>query len=444
MSVVEAVARVTQLQSELAALRVKGTPSTTSADSADAFAAVLGTTAATPAAQSASPTAAGGGATGTGGSVTGAQIVQDAEKYLGVPYVFGGESTSGMDCSGLVQKVLGDLGISAPRVVQDQAKIGTPVASLADAQPGDLIVEKGNGHIQIYAGNGMIIEAPKPGENVVKRKEWLSAAQIGTIRRVAQPAQAPQPGQLAQAAQVTAPAHASPAPQAAKAAQATQATPDAQLLSALLAPAMWQAQPEATDAAPARPAATADAATASVAAAMLQAGAGTAAPALLPAAAPAPVAAPAAPSAPTPAPALLGQLSGPVTQLVTQPDGSHTVVVRVVPEQLGPVTVDAHLTDHGLHIELTAPTDAGRDALAGVLGDLRRDLAAGGITANVSLGSAGSGTAGDGQAQQSSQQAVFELLDEHRSGRPLPRPAATAAAPTRGAASPDSILDVLA
>jgi hypothetical protein len=325
--------------------------------------------------------------------------------------------------------------------VQDQAKIGTPVASLADAQPGDLIVEKGNGHIQIYAGNGMIIEAPKPGENVVKRKEWLSAAQIGTIRRVAQPAQAPQPGQLAQAAQVTAPAHASPAPQTAKAAQTT---PDAQLLSALLAPAMWQAQPEATDAAPARPAPTADAATASVTAAVLQGGAGTAASALLPTAAPAPAAAPAAPSAPAPAPALLGQLSGPVTQLVTQPDGSHTVVVRVVPEQLGPVTVDAHLTDHGLHIELTAPTDAGRDALAGVLGDLRRDLAAGGITANVSLGSAGSGTAGDGQAQQSGQQAVFELLDEHRSGRPLPRPAATAAAPARGAASPDSTLDVLA
>jgi cell wall-associated NlpC family hydrolase len=435
MSVVEAVARVAQLQSELAALRGAGAQSTQSADSGDAFAALLGTVTATNGATSGATTAAAAaGSTGTGdgtpaagGSVTGAQIVQDAQRYLGVPYVFGGESTSGMDCSGLVQKVLGDLGISAPRVVQDQAKIGTPVASLADAQPGDLIVEKGNGHIQIYAGNGMIIEAPKPGENVVMRKEWLSPAQIGTIRRVAQPAQK----------------------QAAPAAQSAPAMADAQLLSALLAPAMRQAQPDDTDAAPARSPLVADVGSAvaasSVAAAAAQGGAGTATPAVFTAAAPAPVTAPPAPSAPAPAPALLGQLSGPVTQLVTQPDGSHSVVVRVVPEQLGPVTVDAHLTDHGLHIELSAPTDAGRDALAGVIGDLRRDLAAGGITANVSLGSAGSGTTGDGQAQQSSQQAAFELLDESRNGRRLPRPSAPAAAPAvRATPSPDSTLDVLA
>jgi len=396
MSVVEAVARVTQLQSELAALRAPVAGATSAG--ADAFAALLGSvqTGGAPAAQPA--------------GVTGQQIVQDAEQYLGVPYVFGGESTSGMDCSGLVQKVLGDLGISAPRVVQDQAKIGTPVASLADAQPGDLIVEKGNGHIQIYAGDGMIIEAPRLGENVVKRKEWLSPDQIGTIRRVAQPTQSAQSAQSAQT--------------------------DAQL-SALIAP-LLQAQP----ALPQPADAGGDPAHAPVTP-VLEAGA-VLAQALLPqstdAAAATPSPAPA--SAPIPTPALTGQLSGPITQLVTQPDGSHTVVVRVVPEQLGPVTVDAHLTDHGLRIELTAPTDAGRDALAGVLGELRRDLAAGGITASVSLGSADTGSgAGDGRA--GAQQAVFELLEESRSGMPLPRPAAQPRLPS-AAPSADSVLDVLA
>jgi cell wall-associated NlpC family hydrolase len=418
MSVVEAVARVAQLQSELAGLRAPAAAGTSAG--ADAFAALLGSVTPTPAATATAATTTGSG------QVTGQQIVQDAEQYLGVPYVFGGESTSGMDCSGLVQRVLGDLGISAPRVVQDQAKIGTPVTSLADAQPGDLIVEKGNGHIQIYAGDGMIIEAPKPGENVVKRKEWLSADQIGTIRRVAQPA------------------------------QRTQQAPAGQDASALVASLLLQAQPvaqvaaamqsEATDApAGAAPAASVDASSSPAAASALLAHAlPTASTDLAAAAASAPAAA--APTAPAPTPALAGQLSGPVTQLVTQPDGNHTVVVRVVPEQLGPVRVDAHLTEHGLRIELSAPTDAGRDALSGVLGELRRDLAAGGITASVSLGSAGASA--DGQPQQGSQQALFELFDEQRTGRPQPtapaQPRGGATAASAAALSPDSILDVLA
>ncbi|GAA4158443.1 hypothetical protein GCM10022286_11330 [Gryllotalpicola daejeonensis] len=431
MSVVDAVARVAQLQSEIAALRGAGAQSSQSTQSAgaSAFAALLGQATDASPATAAQSTASGQ----AGGSVTGQQIVQDAEKYLGVPYVFGGESTSGMDCSGLVQTVLGDLGISAPRVVQDQAKIGTPVASLADAQPGDLIVEKGNGHIQIYAGDGMIIEAPRPGENVVKRKEWLSADQIGTIRRVAQPAQKAQAAQSAQPGAADAGAQ----------------------LAALLAPVVAQAT--ALSAALGTDAGEGGAAAASVTATSSSASAvASLAAALLPgmpgagdasaAAAAASAAAPAASTAPVPPPAdYSSQLTGPITQLVTQPDGSHTVVVRVVPEQLGPVTVDAHLTEHGLRIELSAPTDAGRDALNGVLGDLRRDLAAGGISASLSLGETQTGTAGDGQAQAGAQQALFELLEENRSGRPVTQAAAVSATQARAAAlSPDSLLDVLA
>ncbi|RKR75564.1 C40 family peptidase [Frondihabitans australicus] len=156
------------LAAELAALA--GTGSTGSGDSIDA------------AAGSASASNPVGGLVHK--SVTGADVLADAKKYLGVPYVFGGTTTSGMDCSGLVQTVFKDLGITMPRVVPDQAKMGVEVPSLAQAKPGDLIVEKGSGHIQIYAGNGQILEAPKPGENVKLRKEWLSESQIGTIRRI--------------------------------------------------------------------------------------------------------------------------------------------------------------------------------------------------------------------------------------------------------------------
>ena len=104
--------------------------------------------------------------TATGGP-TGADVVADAKKYLGIPYVWGGESTSGLDCSGLVQKTFGDLGISLPRVAADQAHSGTPVASLADAQPGDLLFF-GNPayHVAIYAGNNQLIESPEPGKTV--------------------------------------------------------------------------------------------------------------------------------------------------------------------------------------------------------------------------------------------------------------------------------------
>ena len=71
--------------------------------------------------------------------VTGDQVVADARKYLGIPYVWGGtDPAKGLDCSGLVQRVYADLGIDLPRVSQDQARVGQAVPSLAQARPGDL------------------------------------------------------------------------------------------------------------------------------------------------------------------------------------------------------------------------------------------------------------------------------------------------------------------
>ena len=105
-----------------------------------------------------------GGAPGTAGS----DVVAAAKKYLGVPYVWGGTDPSrGFDCSGFIQRVYADLGIDLPRVSRDQARAGTPVASLAQAQPGDLLAFGSPvDHIGIYAGNNKMIVAPSRGDVV--------------------------------------------------------------------------------------------------------------------------------------------------------------------------------------------------------------------------------------------------------------------------------------
>jgi hypothetical protein len=100
-------------------------------------------------------------------------VVADASKYLGVPYVWGGTTPNGFDCSGLVQHVYADLGISLPRTSEQQATVGQPVASLSQAQPGDLVFFPGSdgtasapGHVGIYIGNGQMIDAPHTGTSV--------------------------------------------------------------------------------------------------------------------------------------------------------------------------------------------------------------------------------------------------------------------------------------
>lgn len=102
-------------------------------------------------------------------------ILSEAMRYIGTPYVWGGRAPGGFDCSGLIQFVYGKHGIDLPRISADQANFGSRVA-LKDLRPGDLVAwdnssrNSGADHIAIYAGNGEIIEAPHVGASVRTRK----------------------------------------------------------------------------------------------------------------------------------------------------------------------------------------------------------------------------------------------------------------------------------
>lgn len=158
MSIDLVTARISEIQARLAQLApVRGTSA-----SAGAFSTELAAATGDPAA----PASGGSG-------VTGEDVVVEARKYLGLPYVWGGtDPQKGMDCSGLVQVVYKNLGYDLPRVSYQQAAAGRPVASMAEAQPGDLLAwdnssrNKGVDHIAIYIGGGKMIEAPRTGLNI--------------------------------------------------------------------------------------------------------------------------------------------------------------------------------------------------------------------------------------------------------------------------------------
>lgn len=96
------------------------------------------------------------------------QVVSNALSYMGVPYVWGGSTPSGFDCSGLTQYVFREAGISLPRTAAMQSTQGSRVA-FNDLEPGDLLfwgAEGNSYHVGIYVGGGKMIHAPKPGDSV--------------------------------------------------------------------------------------------------------------------------------------------------------------------------------------------------------------------------------------------------------------------------------------
>ena len=124
-----------------------------------------------------------GGATGPapvvpGNGTLGEQAVAIAEQYLGVPYVYGGASPSGFDCSGLTMYVYAQLGVSLPHNAAAQYE-SLPHISESQLQPGDLVFFFGLGHVAMYVGNGTLIQAPHTGTDVSYAS--LSSMQSGYV-----------------------------------------------------------------------------------------------------------------------------------------------------------------------------------------------------------------------------------------------------------------------
>jgi cell wall-associated NlpC family hydrolase len=166
VSVTEVQSRISQIQSQLALLA----PPTVSAGSGSQFAAALALQSAATAKTGGATALSGLSAQRTGSTgTTGDQVVAEAKKYLGIPYLWGGtDPKRGLDCSGLVQLVYKNVGYDLPRVSYQQATSGTAVkGGLANAQPGDVLAFGSPvHHVAIYVGDGKMIEAPRTGLDV--------------------------------------------------------------------------------------------------------------------------------------------------------------------------------------------------------------------------------------------------------------------------------------
>ena len=107
-----------------------------------------------------------------------------AMQFLGVPYVWGGASPAGFDCSGLVMYAFAQVGVSLPHHAASQYSMGVGVSRDA-LQPGDLVFFNGLSHVGIYIGGGQFVHAPHTGD-VVKisslSDSWYASTWVGARR----------------------------------------------------------------------------------------------------------------------------------------------------------------------------------------------------------------------------------------------------------------------
>jgi peptidoglycan DL-endopeptidase CwlO len=110
-------------------------------------------------------------------------VVGIAMQYLGTPYVYGGSSPSGFDCSGFIMYVYAKIGVSLPHNAAAQYGYGTPV-SRDQLQAGDLVFFNGLGHAGIYVGGGSFIHSPHTGDvvKISSMSGWYSSTYVGARR----------------------------------------------------------------------------------------------------------------------------------------------------------------------------------------------------------------------------------------------------------------------
>lgn len=106
-------------------------------------------------------------------------VISIAKQYIGVPYVYGGSTPSGFDCSGFTQYVFAKAGKSLPRVTTAQQAAATPVSN---PQPGDLVFfGSPSWHVGIYVGDGMMIDAPRTGKSISIRPIFDGVSGYGRV-----------------------------------------------------------------------------------------------------------------------------------------------------------------------------------------------------------------------------------------------------------------------
>jgi cell wall-associated NlpC family hydrolase len=121
---------------------------------------------------------------GTGGNAAkGSSVLSIAARYVGTPYLYGGTTPRGIDCSGFTRYVYAQLGISLPRTANQQMN-ATRRVSRSEARPGDLVffVSAGRAyHNGLYAGDGKMYDSPRSGKSLQKREIWDANVVFGRV-----------------------------------------------------------------------------------------------------------------------------------------------------------------------------------------------------------------------------------------------------------------------